>query len=58
MDYRTIRFEREGELARVTLARPERRNALSLDCMRELLDCFNAIGADRKSTRLNSSHSS
>ena len=46
MDYQTIRFERDGALARVTLARPERRNALSLECMRELLDCFDAIGAD------------
>lgn len=45
MEYRTIRFEREGPLARVTMARPERRNALSLDCMSELLDCFHEIGA-------------
>jgi len=44
MAYQTIRFEAEGPLARVTLARPDRRNALSLDCMKELLDCFQCIG--------------
>ena len=46
MAFQTIRFDREGPLARVTLARPERRNALSLDCMRELVDCFQTIGSD------------
>ena len=46
MGFQTIRFDREGPLARVTLARPERRNALSLECMRELLDCLQAIGLD------------
>ncbi len=48
MGFLTIRFERDGPLARVTLARPERRNALSLDCMRELIECFTAIGGDEK----------
>ena len=48
MGFLTIRLERDGPLARVTLARPERRNALSLDCMRELIECFNAIGGDDK----------
>ena len=46
MGFFTIRFEQEGPLARVTLARPERRNALSLDCMHELIHCLNGIGAD------------
>ena len=46
MGFLTIRFERDGPLARVTLARPERRNALSLNCMRELIDCLNTIDAD------------
>ena len=48
MAFQTIRFDREGPLARVTLSRPERRNALSLDCMRELLDCFQTIGNDNQ----------
>jgi enoyl-CoA hydratase/carnithine racemase len=34
-------------IAVVTLNRPEKRNALSLDVMRELLGAFEAIGADR-----------
>ncbi len=46
MAYETIRFDREGAIARVTLARPDRRNALSLACMRELLDCLRVIGGD------------
>jgi enoyl-CoA hydratase/carnithine racemase len=48
MGYQTIRFDPDGPLARITLARPERRNALSFECMRELLDCFEAIGADER----------
>jgi enoyl-CoA hydratase/carnithine racemase len=35
--YSYIRSEREGSLAVVTLNRPERRNAMSLDLMRELI---------------------
>ena len=46
MAFQTIRFDRNGPLAHVTLARPERRNALSLECMREMLDCLQSIGAD------------
>jgi enoyl-CoA hydratase/carnithine racemase len=46
--YQNLRFEREGELAVVTLNRPNRRNALSLDLMQELLDCLSAIGRDRE----------
>jgi enoyl-CoA hydratase/carnithine racemase len=34
--------EREGPLAVITLNRPERRNALSLDLMLELIDCLDA----------------
>ena len=36
MDYQFLRHELEGETAIVTLNRPERRNALSLDLMLEL----------------------
>ena len=37
----------EDGIATVTLNRPEKRNALSLDVMRELIAAFEAIGADR-----------
>jgi enoyl-CoA hydratase/carnithine racemase len=52
LDQRTYRFitsEREdGGVAVVTMARPEKRNALSLELMRELLDAFRAIGAEQE----------
>ncbi len=41
--------ETSDRIARVTLNRPERRNALSLDLMRELIDCFKTIGASAES---------
>jgi len=44
----TIRLEREGAVAVVTLNRPERRNALSLALMRELTACLDEIGRDRE----------
>jgi len=46
--YRFILVEDAGDgVALVTLNRPEKRNALSLDVMRELTGAFEAIGADR-----------
>jgi enoyl-CoA hydratase/carnithine racemase len=42
--YETICFEPDPPLAVVTLNRPDRRNALSLDLMLELLDCLERIG--------------
>jgi enoyl-CoA hydratase/carnithine racemase len=45
--YRYILVEGSGSVAVVTLNRPEKRNALSLDVMRELIAAFEAIGADR-----------
>jgi len=39
-----LTFELEGNLAVVTLNRPQRRNALSLDLMPELIRCFDEIG--------------
>ncbi len=42
--YRHLLSEREGDFAIVTLNRPERRNALSLELMLELIDCLEAIG--------------
>jgi len=42
--YENICFETEQNVAVVTLNRPNRRNALSLDLMLELLDCMDGIG--------------
>jgi enoyl-CoA hydratase/carnithine racemase len=39
--------EVDGPIAIVTLNRPNRRNALSLELMRELLDCLRRIGNDK-----------
>ncbi len=47
MSYRTLRLEREGAAAVVTLNRPEKRNALSLELMSELIGCLDSIAADR-----------
>ncbi len=47
MAYENIRFTTEGNIARVTLNRPQRRNALSLALMQELIDCLDGIGERR-----------
>jgi enoyl-CoA hydratase/carnithine racemase len=46
MPYRYLLSEREGSLAIITLNRPERRNALSLDLMLELIEYLDAIAAE------------
>lgn len=46
--YQTILCDTEGPLALVTLNRPQRRNALSLELMTELIDCLNEIGRNRE----------
>lgn len=46
MPYENICFETEGQLAVVTLNRPNRRNALSLELMLELIDCLGRVGED------------
>ena len=46
MPYENICFDIEGPLAIVTLNRPNRRNALSLELMLELIDCLTHIGGD------------
>jgi enoyl-CoA hydratase/carnithine racemase len=46
--YRYIVREREGSLAVITLNRPERRNALSLDLMLELIDCLEGVAAEKE----------
>lgn len=47
MSYENISYGTEGPVAVVTLNRPERRNALSLALMRELLDCVTQIGREK-----------
>jgi enoyl-CoA hydratase/carnithine racemase len=44
---RTISVVEDGFAARITLARPEKRNALSLELMEELIVALEALGADR-----------
>ena len=46
MEYANIRFENDGPLGILTLNRPNRRNALSLDLMLEAIDCLNRVGGD------------
>src|SRR5512143_1585964 len=48
MTYECISCETEGSLAVVTLNRPNKRNALSLGLMLELLDCLGRIGNDKQ----------
>ncbi len=47
MSYENVCFATEGNIALVTLNRPQRRNALSLGLMRELIDCLRVIGGRR-----------
>ena len=48
MAYENIRLATEGNVAVVTLNRPQRRNALSLDLMQELIACLTEIGGSRE----------
>ena len=43
---RAVLVEREGVTARVTLNRPERRNALSLELMEEVIAALEAVGSE------------
>jgi enoyl-CoA hydratase/carnithine racemase len=47
MAYKNIQFTIDGNIAVVVLSRPQRRNALSLELMRELIECLGAIGGRR-----------
>jgi enoyl-CoA hydratase/carnithine racemase len=47
MDYQRIRIEREGDAATITLDHPEKRNALSLEMMSELLTAFGEVGESK-----------
>ena len=42
--YENLLVEHEAPISIVTLNRPERRNALSLDLMQEMIDCMREIG--------------
>jgi enoyl-CoA hydratase/carnithine racemase len=46
--YEHILVEADGPVARVTMNRPDKRNALSLAHMRELADCLRVIGEARE----------
>jgi enoyl-CoA hydratase/carnithine racemase len=46
MAWKNIQLDREGPFSYVTMNRPERRNALSLEHLQELLECFRGIGQD------------
>lgn len=46
MPYQHLLRSTEGQLGIITLNRPDRRNALSLDLMLELIDCLNEIGSN------------
>jgi enoyl-CoA hydratase/carnithine racemase len=47
MTYENICFTTEDNIALVTLNRPEKRNALSLSLMQELIECLGVIGNRR-----------
>ena len=46
MSYQNLLQSREGHLGVITLNRPDRRNALSLEMMLELIDCLGNFGTD------------
>jgi methylglutaconyl-CoA hydratase len=47
-----LRVERDGDLLRVTMARPERRNAFDAELIRELTQAFGEIGDDVRAVLL------
>jgi isohexenylglutaconyl-CoA hydratase len=48
MTYRFIALRREGHVAHLTFQRPERRNALNHDMMREIGSAVERVGTDRR----------
>jgi len=46
MKYQYLKYEVNGGIAVVTINRPEQRNALSIDVMKEMINAFNTISAD------------
>ncbi len=47
MSYETITYEKTGRALRVTLNRPEKRNALNAQMLEELIDAFERADADK-----------
>ncbi|MEZ5465997.1 MAG: crotonase/enoyl-CoA hydratase family protein [Lysobacteraceae bacterium] len=47
LSYRCLRVERRDDVALITLNRPDKRNALSFDMLRELVACAKALRKDR-----------
>jgi enoyl-CoA hydratase/carnithine racemase len=47
MSYQNLCVQADGLFSVITLNRPQRRNALSLELMLELIDCLDAMGRDR-----------
>jgi enoyl-CoA hydratase/carnithine racemase len=50
-NYEWLTMEGDGPVATITLNRPQRRNALSLGLMRELLDCLDGVAARPREVR-------
>jgi enoyl-CoA hydratase/carnithine racemase len=48
MGYEALLVEHEAPVATITMNRPERRNALSVDMMQELIDAFKMLGRDQE----------
>jgi len=48
--YEHVLFEQDEKIARVTMNRPEKRNALSLAHMQELISCLKAIGEEKEAS--------
>ncbi len=46
-EFRNLLVRREGATATITMNRPEKRNALSLELMQELIAAFEYLGAER-----------
>jgi enoyl-CoA hydratase/carnithine racemase len=47
MSYEAILVERDAPVATITMNRPERRNALAVDMMQELIDAFKTLSRDK-----------
>ena len=48
--YEHVLVERDGPIVYVTMNRPRKRNALSLDHMLELIDCFDSVGEAKEAS--------
>ena len=46
MDFKHILYQRDGAVVTVTINRPERRNALNLDTVKEMMSALERVGAE------------